>query len=119
MTSSHPPSGFDTSRWEAALREEAQRREGLRLQVLGQARAQLKAFFAGKQVQSVFLTGSILKPGNFFEFSDVDVAVEGLKEDYFAVLVALEELLDRQVDLIELEGCRFRDAILDRGLRII
>jgi len=65
------------------------------------------------------LTGSILREGKYYPFSDLDIAVEGLQEDYFKTLVQLEDLLDRNVDLIELESCRFSQEIQERGLKIL
>jgi uncharacterized protein len=110
---------FDTSLWEKSLDEEYCRREQERLRVLAAVKDRVAAFFPGKLVQAVFLTGSLLQEGKFYHFSDVDIAVEGLEEDYFSVLAALEDLLDRQVDLIELESCRFGQAIRERSLRIL
>ena len=110
---------FDTSRWEAALRAEARQREEKRRLILSQVREKLPRFFQGKRVQSVFVTGSILREGDFYPFSDVDIAVEGLKEDYFMMLAQLEDLLERQVDLIELETSRFGDSIRESGIRIL
>ncbi len=110
---------FDTSLWEKSLHEEYRRREQERLQVLAEVKHHLFAFFSGKQVKAVYLTGSLFREGKFYAFSDVDIAVEGLEEDYFGVLVALEDLLNRKVDLIELERCRFSQAIRDTGLKIL
>ncbi len=110
---------FDTSLWEKSLQEEYSRREQERLLVLAAVKGRVAAFFPGKRVKAVFLTGSLLQEGKFYAFSDVDIAVEGLEEDYFGVLAALEDLLDRTVDLIELESCRFGQAIRESGLRIL
>lgn len=110
---------FDTSLWEKSLEEEYRRREQERLRVLAAVRDRVAAFFLGKRVKAVYLTGSLLHEGKFYCFSDVDIAVEGLEEDYFGTLAALEDLLNRQVDLIELENCRFGQAIRQSGLRIL
>lgn len=110
--------GYDISLWERLQEERAAQREQERLQTLDRAVALLQQYFASKQVDAVYLTGSVLEKGRFYPFSDIDVAVEGLKEDYLRTMVDLEHLLDRDIDLIELEKCPFRDAILQRGLRI-
>lgn len=112
-------SQFDTSLWEKSLEEEYGRRERDRLQLLGRAEALLPAYFSGKRVKAVYLTGSVLREGQFLDFSDVDIAVEGLKENYFQVLVQLEDLLDRQVDLIELENCRLAEAIRQHSRQVV
>ena len=78
----------------------------------------LANFFKDKQVEKVYLTGSLLREDGFYPFSDIDLAVEGLQEDYFKLLVALEDLMGRWVDVIELEKCRFREQIERQGVRI-
>ena len=119
MSPSTQVSQFDTSRWEKSLEEEYARREGDRLQLLRHAKATLPVYFADKRVVAVYLTGSLLREGQFRDFSDVDIAVEGLGENYFEVLVQLEDLLDRGVKLIELESTRFAKAIRQKGRRVV
>lgn len=118
-----PQSGFsapvDISLWSQAVDEECRDREEERQRLLFQAMDLLAAYFQGKKVESVYLTGSLLKPGYFYPFSDVDIAVAGLQEDYWRVMVELEDLLDRTVDLIELERCRFSEAITKHGKKIV
>jgi predicted nucleotidyltransferase len=109
----------DISLWEAALEMEYRQREAQRQQVLADAIEALKQYFHRKQVRKIYLTGSILREGKFYPFSDIDIAVEGLEEDYFQTLVQLEDLLDRDIDLIELESCRFKQEIQERGLKIL
>jgi predicted nucleotidyltransferase len=109
----------DISLWEATLAEKYRQREGQRQQILADAINALKIYFRGKQVSKVYLTGSILRKGKYYPFSDLDIAVEGLEEDYFETLVQLEDLLGRDVDLIELESCRFSQEIQERGLKIL
>lgn len=109
----------DISLWEATLVEKYQQRENQRQRILADAIEALKTYFHEKRVRKVYLTGSILGEGKYYSFSDLDIAVEGLEEDYFKTLVQLEDLLDRNVDLIELESCRFRQEIEERGLKIL
>jgi len=119
MTEASSPHFFDTSRWEQALEGEARQREGERLRILAHAKDKLLVYFQNKKVRAVYLTGSLLREGCFYPWSDVDIGVEGLEEDYFAVLSQLEDLLDHQVELIELEACRFADVIRKKGVRIL
>ncbi len=109
----------DISLWEAALEEEYHQREAQRQRILGGAIEALRQYFHGRRVRKVYLTGSVLREGKFYSFSDIDVAVAGLEEDYFETLVQLEDLLDRNIDLIELESCRFKQEIQERGLKIL
>ncbi|MFZ5452008.1 MAG: nucleotidyltransferase family protein [Thermodesulfobacteriota bacterium] len=112
-------SSTDISLWEASLEEKYRQRETQRQQVLAGAINTLKRYFRQKRVRKVYLTGSILREGKYYPFSDLDIAVEGLDEDYFETLVQLEDLLDRNVDLIDLESCRFKREIQERGLKIL
>lgn len=110
---------FDISLWEKTIEKEYKKREEERLKTLKRCIKLLKDYFKDKRVERVFLVGSILEEGRFYPFSDVDVAVEGLKERYFKTLSEIEGLLERGVDLIELEKCRFKEAIERYGRRII
>jgi hypothetical protein len=104
--------------WESGLEAEQQEREQERQRLLSRAKKQLARFFQDKQVEEVYLTGSLLREDAFYPFSDIDLAVSGLREDYFKLLVDLEELMGRWVDVIELEKCRFREQIERHGVRI-
>ncbi|GFP19926.1 hypothetical protein HKBW3S03_01430 [Candidatus Hakubella thermalkaliphila] len=110
---------FDISLWEKAIEDEYKKREKERLKILQKSVKTLKTYFKGKGVRRVFLAGSILEEGRFYPFSDIDVVVDGLIEGYFKTLSELEELLERSVDLIELEECKFKDCIEKKGLKII
>ena len=104
--------------WEQGLEVEQQEREQARLGLLFRATKDLANFCKDKQVEKVYLTGSLLREDGFYPFSDIDLAVEGLQEDYFKLLVALEGLMGRWVDVIELDKCRFREQIERQGVRI-
>lgn len=64
------------------------------------------------------LFGSLAKPGRFRGArSDIDIAVEGLRpERYFTLRRDLEALLEREVDLVEIETVHFADRILATGV---
>jgi predicted nucleotidyltransferase len=110
---------FDSSIWEKAIEENASARERERKELLERVQEKLRSYFKKRSVKGVYLIGSILKEGGFYEFSDVDIVVEGIGEDYFLVSSELEELLEREVDLIEMERCRFKDTIKRQGLRVV
>lgn len=107
---------FDISLWEKLQEEELAEREERRKKILTDITTSLKGYFLSKKVAKVFIVGSILKEGAFYDFSDIDIVVEGLDEDYFLTLSEIEALLDRDVDLIELKG--HREEIIKRGMRI-
>ena len=110
--------GFDISLWEKIKDEEFAERDRKRKKTLSDTINSLKRYFSSKRVKRVFLTGSILTEGGFYDFSDIDIVVKSLDEDYFLTLSELEALLDRDVDLIEIEEYPFKEEIEKRGMRI-
>jgi predicted nucleotidyltransferase len=117
--SSRHSKGFDLSLWEEAIRREYSEREKERLAVLNRAETLLADYFKNKKARRAFLVGSILEEGKFYPFSDVDVLVEGLRGDYLKTVTEMEGLLDRTVDLIEGEHCRFFKSLEQKGRRIV
>ncbi len=109
---------FDLSLWEEKLIREYEERGLKRKKLLEKIIPELKEYFRDKKVDMVFIFGSILAESLFYDFSDVDIACEGLKENYFRVFSDLEDLVGRNTDLVELEYCKFREEILKRGIRI-
>ena len=112
---------FDTSLWKRLQEEKKLARESYRLQKLEEVKSLLADYFAGKNIEKVYLTGSIIRENYFAEYSDLDIAVVGLNpKEYFRVFGDLEELLGTEnIDLIEMERCSFRDFIESYGLRIL
>ena len=78
---------FDISLWEETINAEYNEREKARIDTLKTIICILKDYFKDKCVKRVLIVGSILKEGRFCPFSDVDIAVEGLREKYFRTLV--------------------------------
>ena len=109
---------FDLSLWEEKILKEYEEREAKRKKLLEEIIPKLKEYFKDKKIEKVFLFGSILREGFFYDFSDVDIACEGLEEDYFTIFSDLEDLIGINIDLVELEHCKFREEILKKGVRI-
>lgn len=110
---------FDTSLWQLTLARKKQEKEAKREAKLQQVLEIVAAYFSGRDVSSVYLCGSLLRPDAFDDRSDIDVAVSGLSEEGRRVAAELEELIGREVDLIELENCRFRAQIEREGRRVL
>ena len=93
-----------------------QRREHL-LHRVGEAAAAIKARYGAERV---VLFGSLAHAAWFVPNSDVDLAVEGLKnEDYWGAWRLVEEIIgDRTVDLVELEtaGESLKQSIQRHGI---
>jgi predicted nucleotidyltransferase len=98
--------------------EEQSDRERLLLRVR-QAAGSLKARFG---IRRVVLFGSLAHAAWFAPDSDVDLAVEGLRSDDFwqAWRAAEDAIIDRQVDLIEIEttGESLRRSIERYGIEL-
>lgn len=97
---------------------EAEKRE--REQLLRRVRKAAEVLKSQFGARRVFLFGSLAQPFWFKEYSDVDLAVEGLKsgKDYWDAWQVVEEIIsDRPVDFIEIEtsGDSLRHAIRQYG----
>lgn len=110
---------FDTSLWQQALARKKRESEDNRKTTLQRVLDIVVTYFSGREVSAVYLCGSLLRPGAFDERSDIDIAVAGLSQESRRVAAELEELLGREVDLIELENCRFRAQIEQEGRRVL
>ena len=95
--------------------ERATRDERLRLEVRERLRAALREILPEKT--PVILFGSLTKPGQFTEASDVDMALaaELPGMSVYQLTAQLSECLGRRVDVMLLSECRFRDKILAEG----
>lgn len=96
-----------------------QEETALLMEKIHKAASVLKSRFG---VRRVFLFGSLAYPSSFSEDSDIDLAVEGLKDaDYWKAWQSAEEVIaDRPVDFVEIETARpsLREAILDYGIEL-
>lgn len=113
------PQEFDDSLLDKIIEERYAEREKKRLETLQSLTEKLKSHFSQKGFKKVYIFGSILKAGEFHDFSDIDIAVEGLTGDYFRVCADAEEIIGREIEVVEIEKCKFRDSIEKYGLRVI
>lgn len=103
-------------RWENEPKLWQQNRQRAR-EVAQQIATMLRANYA---VSQVILFGSLLGDCRFDEYSDIDLAVEGIDPTLFYQAVARLPDMSKgfHVDLIDLERCppSFREAILEKGI---
>jgi len=65
-----------------------------------------------------YIFGSVANAGKYRTDSDVDIALSGLdKFDYYAFVGDISELLNKRVDVVLLEECHFRKAIMEKGVK--
>lgn len=96
---------------------EAQRQKALQA-VLETALVVLKAY---PSVRRAYLFGSVIRPGNFYPDSDIDIALEGATAvEYFAVWRDLEHALSEwAVDVREItDPSPFTNLIRETGVLI-
>jgi predicted nucleotidyltransferase len=89
-----------------------------RLDVLAETRSRLKS--ALRELipgERVIVFGSLTKPGVFNDCSDVDLALQAEPQGISAERLTSElmERLERPVDVLLLDRCRFREKILTEG----
>jgi predicted nucleotidyltransferase len=102
---------------ERAARQ-AEQREAARLATRRRLRNALAEICPG---ETVFVFGSITRPGRFFQRSDVDVALERLPQvlSHYGFMGLLEEKVGRPVDVLLLAETRLREKILAEAERWI
>ncbi len=68
--------------------------------------------------KEAYIFGSLTKENSFYSGSDIDIAFSGLNDnDFFSSICFLEHNLKRNIDVIQLENCIFKDKILTRGIK--
>lgn len=100
------------------LQERDLRRHQRRLEVYAETRRRLRAALANLiPGHRVIIFGSLTKPGVFNDRSDLDLALENEPPgmDCWALQSELMERLERPVDVVRLDKCRFREKILREG----
>ncbi|MFQ5454994.1 MAG: nucleotidyltransferase family protein [Nitrospirota bacterium] len=68
--------------------------------------------------EEAYIFGSITKPYQFGDFSDVDIAFKGLDKDkLFFTISFLNRLIGRDISVVIIETAHFKDKILREGIR--
>lgn len=116
-----PEVGADEIREFLRRRQERRRTERARLHAEAErdAAAIVRRIAERFSPQRIVQWGSVLAPERFREYSDIDIAVEGVTdpETYFRMLEEAEELTRFPLDLVQLERIEpeYRELILQKG----
>ncbi|MEW5768011.1 MAG: nucleotidyltransferase domain-containing protein [bacterium] len=110
---------FDFSVLEAGLKKKRELKEKERQDLLKHFIDVLANLREKYNLSEAFVFGSIVKPGRFIGNSDLDVAVKGLRNDrYFEFVTEISDKMSREVDVVELEKCRFAEKIRKEGIKV-
>lgn len=106
--------------FEQILAQKQEEREKERSALLSLTIDVIKSVAPRFSVRTAYITGSLVVPDRFHSHSDIDIAVKGLTDtNYFAFMAKVQEMLPRQVEIIELENCRFAGKIIETGLNVL
>ena len=104
--------------WYKRRQKKHYQREQARLTTIGAIEDALHHLAARYTWDDAYIFGSVASTGRYKSGSDVDIAVSGLDTlDYFAFIGDISELLNKQVDVVRLEECRFSQSIISKGIK--
>lgn len=103
---------FSTKLVDKAIKRSEEKAEARRHEVIGQIFAVLKRMAGNIVFKEAYIFGSITKKGHFGSASDIDIGFTGLRdEDVVPVIAFLSGELERDVDVVQLEGHRLAGYI--------
>lgn len=108
---------FPTPLLDETLARLQQQSERDRQQLLQEALIWLQHHATEFGIERGYLFGSMTQAGRFSPQSDLDLAVESLKQgDPFGLASYLSLHLNREVDVVPLDQCHFADKIRQMGI---
>jgi predicted nucleotidyltransferase len=118
ITSIDKDAPFDISTWRHALIDNRRRIERQRIDALDKVNKAIEELSHTYQWDDLYIFGSAIRPERYYEFSDIDIGIEGLdKFMHYKFIADLSSLIEKEVDVIRLEDCSFADTIRTRGIR--
>ncbi|MEM8781189.1 MAG: nucleotidyltransferase domain-containing protein [Cyanobacteria bacterium P01_G01_bin.49] len=108
---------FNTYLLDEALVRHKETLEQERQTTLKQVQQWLETKGEHYKIYRAYIFGSLTRPHQFTQSSDIDLAVESIKpESLFLAMTALVEATGREVDFIELSKCPFAHRIRQEGI---
>lgn len=93
-------------------------RERVRKDLIGDIFGVLERLSEEVCFMEAYIFGSVTKPYQFGESSDVDIAFKGLdKERLFATISFLNRELGRELNVVLLEDVHFKEKIIRDGIK--
>lgn len=99
-------------------KKEKERLERLRKTLIKRIKGAFLELSRMVSFREAYIFGSIINPKAFSTQSDVDIAFYGLQEkDFLKTMTFLSRYLDRDVDVLQLEGHRLEEKITGEGIK--
>jgi len=106
------------ARWHKSILKRQSDQEEMRIALIEQINRVLSKLEKKYDWDEAYLFGSVAQKGKFRRNSDIDIAVSGLNSlEHYAFTGEISELLDKRVDVVLLEECRFTKSIKKKGLK--
>jgi predicted nucleotidyltransferase len=104
--------------WYQGRQKKYHQLEQMRLNSIDGVREALNQLEERYTWNDAYIFGSVTSAGRYRSASDVDIALSGLNTlDYFAFIGDISELLNKRVDVVRLEECRFSQSIISKGIK--
>mgnify|MGYP005846560785 CR=1 FL=1 len=108
---------FSTAKLDQIIQERRLKLEQERQELIIKTQQWLDQFSTEYGINKAYLFGSVTTPGKFHANSDIDLAIESIyPEKYCLAISLLSTYLERNVDLIQLAHCPFRERIRQTGI---
>jgi len=106
------------ARWHKSILKRKADQEEMRLAVIEQINRALRKLEKKYYWEEAYLFGSVTHRGKFGRNSDIDIAVSALTSlEHYAFTGEISGLLDKRIDVVLLEECRFAKSIKEKGLK--
>lgn len=93
-------------------------RERLREACLAMVFNALATFLKEAYFEEAYIFGSVIRPFQFGQLSDIDIAFKGLDKDkLFYATAFFSRELGRDVNIVPIEGVHFSEKIVREGIR--
>ncbi len=111
-----PP--FDTSIRDRALKQKRERLEQERRRLIYVVAKALRESREKYSIREAYIAGSLLQSYRWYPFSDVDVVVSGCSQHILSIMRDVEEVTDKEVDVIDLDNHPSPDWVMKKGMMI-
>ena len=109
---------FDTSVRDRAIKQRRERLEQERRKLIYVVAEVLRESREKYNIREAYITGSLLQSYRWYQFSDVDVVVSGCSRHIFSIMKEVEDVTDKDVDVIDLDNHPSPDWVRKKGMMI-